>query len=116
LSSIVVQPIVYPLTETMSSIRRSLTFLTSCAVSSEAVMASSSLAVSANPIRKVVTMIQRMQKQVEEQGEKEKDLFEKFMCYCQSGTADLQKSIADAETKIPQLEVPSRRWMGKSFS
>jgi len=104
LSSIVVQPIVYPLTETMSSIRRSLTFLTSCAVSSEAVMASSSLAVSANPIRKVVTMIQRMQKQVEEQGEKEKDLFEKFMCYCQSGTADLQKSIADAETKIPQLE------------
>jgi len=49
-------------------------------------------------------MIQRMQKQVEEQGEKEKDLFEKFMCYCKSGTADLQKSIADAETKIPQLE------------
>merc|ERR1719325_366648 len=49
-------------------------------------------------------MIQRMQKQVEEQGEKEKDLFEKFMCYCQTGTADLEKSIADAETKIPQLE------------
>lgn len=49
-------------------------------------------------------MIQRMQKQVEDQGEKEKDLFEKFMCYCQSGTADLEKSIADAETKIPQLE------------
>jgi len=49
-------------------------------------------------------MIQRMQKQVEEQGEKEKDLFEKFMCYCKSGTADLEKSIADAETKIPQLE------------
>ena len=49
-------------------------------------------------------MIQRMQKQVEEQGEKEKDPFEKFMCYCKTGTADLQKSIADAETKIPQLE------------
>jgi len=49
-------------------------------------------------------MIQRMQKQVEQQGEKEKDLFEKFMCYCKSGTADLEKSIADAETKIPQLE------------
>lgn len=49
-------------------------------------------------------MIQRMQKQVEAQGEKEKDLFEKFMCYCQSGTTDLEKSIADAETKIPQLE------------
>jgi len=67
-------------------------------------MASSAVGLSANPIRKVVTMIQRMQKQVEAQGEKEKDLFEKFMCYCQSGTTDLEKSIADAETKIPQLE------------
>jgi len=91
-------------TETMSSIRRSLAIITSCAVSSEAVSASSTLSLSANPIRKVVTMIQNMQKQVEEQGEKEKDLFEKFMCYCQSGTADLEKSISDAETKIPQLE------------
>jgi peptidoglycan hydrolase CwlO-like protein len=49
-------------------------------------------------------MIQRMQKQVEEQGEKEKDLFEKFMCYCKNGVADLEKAISDAETKIPQLE------------
>jgi len=88
----------------MSSIRRSLALVTSCAVSTEAATASSAMSLSVNPIRKVVTMIQRMQKQVEEQGEKEKDLFEKFMCYCQSGTADLEKSIADAETKIPQLE------------
>lgn len=49
-------------------------------------------------------MIQQMQTQVEAQGAREKDLYEKFMCYCQSGTADLEKSIADAETKIPQLE------------
>jgi len=58
-------------------------------------------------------MIQRMQKQVEEQGEKEKDLFEKFMCYCQSGTADLEKSIADAETKIPQLESAIKEMAGE---
>lgn len=88
----------------MSSIRRSLALGATCAVSTQAVMANSALSLSANPIRKVVTMIQRMQKQVEQQGEKEKDLFEKFMCYCQSGTADLEKSISDAETKIPQLE------------
>jgi len=88
----------------MSSIRCNLALLASCVVTSEAVMASSAVGLSANPIRKVVTMIQRMQKQVEQQGEKEKDLFEKFMCYCKSGTADLEKSIADAETKIPQLE------------
>jgi len=88
----------------MSSIRRSLALGATCAVSTQAVMANSALSLSANPIRKVVTMIQRMQKQVEQQGEKEKDLFEKFMCYCQSGTADLEKSISDAENKIPQLE------------
>jgi len=57
-------------------------------------------------------MIQNMQKQVELQGEKEKDLFEKFMCYCQSGTADLEKSISDAETKIPQLEASIKEMGG----
>jgi len=88
----------------MSSIRRSLALIATCAVSTEAVTASSSMSLVANPIRKVVTMIQRMQTQVEQEGEKEKDLFEKFMCYCKNGVEDLQKSISDAETKIPQLE------------
>merc|ERR1719281_122268 len=58
----------------------------------------------ANPIRKVVTLLQAMQKKVEAEGEKEAELFEKFMCYCKSSGEELGKSIADAETKIPQLE------------
>jgi len=95
----------------MSSIRRNLALVTSCAVSTEALMASSGLV--ANPIRKVVTMIQRMQAQVQAQGEKEKDLFEKFMCYCKTGTSDLEKSIADAETKIPQLEAAIKEMDGE---
>merc|ERR1719261_892938 len=45
-----------------------------------------------------------MLKKVEAEGEKEEELFEKFMCYCKSGKAALEKSIADAEQKIPQLE------------
>merc|ERR1719247_784974 len=57
----------------------------------------------ANPIRKVVTMLQNMQKKVQEEGEKEKALFDKYMCYCQNAGGDLGKSIADADTKIPQL-------------
>jgi hypothetical protein len=57
----------------------------------------------ANPIRKVVTMLQSMQKQVAKEGEKEKELFEKFMCYCKNGASSLEKSIADAEAKAPQL-------------
>jgi outer membrane murein-binding lipoprotein Lpp len=57
----------------------------------------------ANPIRKVVTMLQAMQKRVEEEGKKETELFEKYMCYCKTGGATLGKSISDAETKVPEL-------------
>jgi len=57
----------------------------------------------ANPIRRVVTMLQAMQKKVEAEGEKEKALFDKYMCYCKTGGAALSKSIGDADTKIPQL-------------
>merc|ERR1719313_1401378 len=59
---------------------------------------------SANPMRRVITMLQMMVKKVEEEGKKETELFEKYMCYCKSGAATLGKSIADAEEKIPQLE------------
>mmetsp|Transcript_31697 Transcript_31697/g.50617 ORF Transcript_31697/g.50617 Transcript_31697/m.50617 type:complete len:711 (-) Transcript_31697:59-2191(-) len=58
----------------------------------------------ANPIRKVVTMLQKMSSKVEEHGETEKKLYDKFMCYCQTGGKDLATSISAAETKIPQLE------------
>lgn len=60
-------------------------------------------AAQANPIRKVVTMLQTMQKKVEAEGEKEKELFDKFMCYCKSSGGDLASSIADAETKVSEL-------------
>merc|ERR1719456_360534 len=57
----------------------------------------------ANPIRKVVTMLQNMEKKVQAEGEKEAALFEKYMCYCKNAGGDFGKSIADADTKIPQL-------------
>merc|ERR1719326_1078611 len=59
--------------------------------------------VTANPIRRVVTMLQAMEKQVTKEGEVEKELFEKFMCYCKNGASDLEKSIADAEEKLGTL-------------
>jgi len=58
----------------------------------------------ANPIRKVVTMLQMMQNKVTEEGKKKEALFDKYMCYCQNADETLGKSIADAEAKIPQLE------------
>merc|ERR1719198_2552405 len=57
----------------------------------------------ANPVRKVVTMLQSMQKKVTAEGEKEVELFEKFMCYCKNSDGALAKSISDAEEKIGQV-------------
>jgi septal ring factor EnvC (AmiA/AmiB activator) len=58
---------------------------------------------SANPVRKVVTLLQKMQKSVEAEGDREKELYDKFMCYCQTNKGGLEKSIADAEAKVEQL-------------
>jgi len=58
----------------------------------------------ANPIRRVVTMLQEMQVKVTEEGEKEKALFEKFMCYCKTAGGDLEASIKEGKAKIASLE------------
>jgi len=61
-------------------------------------------AVAVNPIRKVVTMMQMMQNKVMAEGKAAEELYDKFMCYCETGKEALEKSIADAEAKIAQLE------------
>merc|ERR1719262_1719432 len=48
-------------------------------------------------------MLQNMQKKITAEGEKEQAMFDKYMCYCSNAGGDLSKSIADANTKIPQL-------------
>lgn len=57
----------------------------------------------ANPIRKVVTMLQLMQKKVTEEGKQEEKLLDKFMCYCSNGGKDLASSIEAATEKIPAV-------------
>jgi DNA repair exonuclease SbcCD ATPase subunit len=59
---------------------------------------------SVNPIRRVVSMLQMMQKQIDTEGKKEEALFEKFMCYCKNGKGALESSIEAAKTKIEQLK------------
>merc|ERR1719446_1828406 len=48
-------------------------------------------------------MLQNMEKKIQAEGKKEQALFDKYMCYCKNAGGDLSKSIADADTKIPQL-------------
>jgi len=48
-------------------------------------------------------MLQNMQKKVEAEGEKEEELFNKFMCYCKNGKGSLEASIEAAKGKNEQL-------------
>jgi len=45
-----------------------------------------------------------MQVKVTEEGEKEKALFDKFMCYCKTAGGDLEASIKEGTAKIASLE------------
>jgi len=57
-----------------------------------------------NPIRKVVNMLQMMDAKIRAEGEKAKELYDKFMCYCENADTILGGEIADADKKIPLLE------------
>jgi len=74
------------------------------AASRESQGAVSKVTLSVNPIRRVVNMLQGMQKKVEEEGKKEEELFDKFMCYCKNGKGSLSSSIAQAKQTNEQLK------------
>merc|ERR1719235_831560 len=48
-------------------------------------------------------MLQDMEKEVEAEGNKEEELFDKFMCYCSGGEASLASSIAQGKAAVEQL-------------
>jgi len=56
-----------------------------------------------NPIRKVVSMLQNMQKGIAAQGKKEQELFDKFMCYCSNGAGSLDTAIATGQASVESL-------------
>lgn len=62
-----------------------------------------------NPIRKIVGMLQDMQKELQHEADSEKELFEKAMCSCENGEKDLQTvidqstaTIADVTSKLEE--------------
>merc|ERR1711990_722177 len=67
----------------------------------------------ANPVRKVVTLLQNMEKKVVAEGEKQDELFEKFMCYCKNSGDGLSKGVAEAKIRIPELESGIEEATGK---
>jgi len=64
---------------------------------------------SENPMRKIISMLQSMQKEVEREGEAEKEIFEKALCACENGEEELDKTIADSSAAIEE-------WTAKTAS
>jgi chromosome segregation ATPase len=52
-----------------------------------------------NPIRKIVTLLQDMQKEIETDGKKEEEAYDKFMCYC-DGNSGSMSSAAEESTQM----------------
>merc|ERR1719163_859625 len=57
-----------------------------------------------NPIRKVVNMMKMMEVKISEEGKKMQELYDKYMCWCETADTKLTGAIKNAEDKIPQLE------------
>merc|ERR1719240_1802912 len=53
-------------------------------------------------MRRIITMLQDMQKELEREGEMEKELFEKAMCVCENGEKELTQSIEDSKAAIEE--------------
>eukprot|EP00933_Yihiella_yeosuensis_P000620 TRINITY_DN100_c0_g1_i4.p1 TRINITY_DN100_c0_g1~~TRINITY_DN100_c0_g1_i4.p1 ORF type:complete len:700 (-),score=239.83 TRINITY_DN100_c0_g1_i4:43-2142(-) len=66
--------------------------------------ASTEVEVQANPIRKVVNMLQKMYDKIEGEGEKEKELYDAFMCHCKSELDAFGAGKAKFEAAVPRLQ------------
>lgn len=56
----------------------------------------------ANPIRKTVILLQKMQAKVTEEGHKEKELYDKYICHCKETKAELLDSISKGKASITE--------------
>ncbi|CAL1148235.1 unnamed protein product [Cladocopium goreaui] len=62
------------------------------------------MASGANPIRKVVNLLQNMKAKVEKEGDTEEKLYEKFQCYCKKNIAETDQSLKTNQEKLPPLQ------------
>jgi len=72
-----------------------------CIVHSQASVVQNKLEV--NPIRKIVGMLQDMQKELEHEADNEHELFEKAMCTCETGDKSLSSVIETSAAETDRL-------------
>jgi len=64
----------------------------------------SSAQLNENPIRRIVTLLQMMAKEIETDGEKDEEMHEKYICYCEQNLKKLADGVTALEEEIPQIE------------
>jgi chromosome segregation ATPase len=67
-----------------------------------------------NPIRKVIVLLQSLREEVEEEGRKDKELFDKFACYCTDSTGKLTESIDSGRADIGNYESTVKELSGSN--
>lgn len=58
----------------------------------------------ANPIRRIVGLLQGMQTEIEGEGVRAKEMYEKYMCFCDTNIAQTQKELEEGGATISRLE------------
>jgi hypothetical protein len=76
---------------------RTIIALLGCALVAQATRAK------VDPVEKVLTMLQDLQTQVNEEGTAEATTYDKFACFCKSKTDEKTGAISDAETAVTSL-------------
>lgn len=66
------------------------------------------------PVSKVIKLLKDMSKQLEEETEKDQEIYEKMACWCTTNDKEKTKAIADGEAHITDLTAAIEQNSGKS--
>jgi hypothetical protein len=57
-----------------------------------------------SPIQRVVSLLKKMQMELSAEGDKEAEMYDKMVCWCETSEKEKTKAVADAEAKESSLE------------
>jgi chromosome segregation ATPase len=78
------------------------------------VHAAMSLEKGPNPIRKIVTLLQGLRQEVEVEAARDKQMFDKAMCFCKKNEERTVAEIEDSEQRIASLEATIKELAGSN--
>lgn len=63
-----------------------------------------------NPVKRVTNLLQKMKAELDAEADKESEMYDKMVCWCETNEKEKKKAIADAEVKDRELvaEIESR--------